>query len=58
MSCRGTPTNSYWSYGIFNHPSHLRAGEEMRFIVLRSAQAYPLQRIGTGLSHGEPLLLV
>jgi hypothetical protein len=39
-----------WSYGIFNDLGRFDGlGEEMRFIVLRSVQAYPLQQIGTAL---------
>ena len=40
-----------WSYGIFNDLGRFDGlGEEMRFIVLRSVQAYPLQQIGTALA--------
>ena len=40
-----------WSYGVFNELGRFSGlGEEMRFIVLRSAQEYPLQQIGTALA--------
>jgi hypothetical protein len=40
-----------WSYGIFNDLGRFNGlGEEMRFIVLRSVQEYPLQQIETALA--------
>ena len=40
-----------WSYGVFNELGRFSGlGEEMRFIVLRSVQEYPLQQIGTALA--------
>ena len=40
-----------WSYGVFNELGQFSGlGEEMRFIVLRSVQEYPLQQIGTALA--------
>lgn len=40
-----------WSYGIFNDLGRFDGlGEEMRFIVLRSVQAYPLQQVEAALA--------
>ena len=40
-----------WNYGIFNELGRFAGlGEEMRFIVLRSLEEYPLQQIKTALA--------
>ena len=40
-----------WNYGIFNELGRFTGlGEEMRFIVLRSLEEYPLQQIKTALA--------
>jgi hypothetical protein len=46
-----TADDFLWSYGIFNDLGRFSGlGEEMRFIVLRSVQEYPLQQIETALA--------
>jgi hypothetical protein len=46
-----TADDFLWSYGIFNDLGRFNGlGDEMRFIVLRSVQEYPLQQIGTALA--------
>ena len=46
-----TADDFLWSYGVFNELGRFSGlGEEMRFIVLRSVQDYPLQQIGTALA--------
>jgi hypothetical protein len=46
-----TADDFLWSYGIFNDLGRFSGlGEEMRSIVLRSAQEYPLQQIETALA--------
>ena len=49
-----------WNYGIFNELGRFAGlGEEMRFIVLRSLEEYPLQQIKTALAAtGDQLGLV
>ena len=43
-----TADDFLWNYGIFNDLGRFDGlGEEMRFIVLRSMQEYPLQQIKT-----------
>ncbi len=46
-----TADDFLWSYGVFNELGQFDGlGEEMRFIVLRSMQEYPLQQIETALA--------
>jgi hypothetical protein len=46
-----TADDFLWSYGIFNELGRFSGlGEEMRFIVLHSAQEYPLQQVETALA--------
>ena len=46
-----TADDFLWSYGVFNDLGRFNGlGDEMRFIVLRSMQEYPLQQIETALA--------
>jgi hypothetical protein len=46
-----TADDFLWSYGVFNDLGRFKGlGDEMRFIVLRSMQEYPLQQIETALA--------
>jgi hypothetical protein len=46
-----TADDFLWSYGVFNDLGSFKGlGDEMRFIVLRSMQEYPLQQIETALA--------
>ena len=46
-----TADDFLWSYGVFNDLGRFKGlGDEMRFIVLRSMQEYPMQQIETALA--------
>jgi hypothetical protein len=51
---KGLPTDAdefLWSYGVFNDLGRFEGlGEEMRHIVLRSLEEYPLQQIETAIA--------